>query len=117
MLDNSVVDLKADAVLVEIGVIARDAAHPASNMQSYAKTHDPAVCDIEIREPAQCRVNPNPIPSPQSDKALERDESDAVERAYKELSLGHGAVVVASKGSPIGVLTKMDIISYLSVNQ
>jgi cystathionine beta-synthase len=42
------------------------------------------------------------------------DELDEVEKAYKELSLGHGAVVVARKGSPIGVLTKMDIISYLS---
>jgi cystathionine beta-synthase len=42
------------------------------------------------------------------------DEMDEVEKAYKELSLGHGAVVVARKGSPVGVLTKMDIISYLS---
>jgi cystathionine beta-synthase len=42
------------------------------------------------------------------------DELDEVEKAYKELSLGHGAVVVARKGAPIGVLTKMDIISYLS---
>jgi cystathionine beta-synthase len=42
------------------------------------------------------------------------DELDEVEKAYKELSLGHGAVVVARKGSPVGVLTKMDIISYLS---
>ena len=44
------------------------------------------------------------------------DEMDEVERAYKELSLGHAAVVVARKGSPVGVLTKMDIISYLSGN-
>ena len=42
------------------------------------------------------------------------DEADEVERAYKELSLGHGAVVVAHKATPIGVLTKMDIITYLS---
>jgi cystathionine beta-synthase len=42
------------------------------------------------------------------------DELDEVEKAYKELSLGHGAVVVALKGAPVGVLTKMDIISYLS---
>ncbi|HME80520.1 MAG TPA: cystathionine beta-synthase [Candidatus Eremiobacteraceae bacterium] len=45
------------------------------------------------------------------------DEFDQVERAYKELSLGHGAVVVSRKGLPTGVLTKMDIISYLSSNQ
>jgi len=45
------------------------------------------------------------------------DEHDEISRAYKELSLGHGAVVVARKGSPAGVLTKMDIISYLSGNQ
>jgi cystathionine beta-synthase len=44
------------------------------------------------------------------------DELDEVERAFKELSLGHAAVVVARKGHPIGVLTKMDIISYLSAN-
>ncbi|MBV8172293.1 MAG: pyridoxal-phosphate dependent enzyme, partial [Candidatus Eremiobacteraeota bacterium] len=45
------------------------------------------------------------------------DENGEIERAYKELSLGHGAVVVARKGSPVGVLTKMDIISYLSASQ
>jgi cystathionine beta-synthase len=45
------------------------------------------------------------------------DEIDQVERAYKELSLGHGAVVVSRKGAPTGVLTKMDIITYLSANQ
>lgn len=42
------------------------------------------------------------------------EESAEVERAYKELSLGHAAVVVARKGLPVGVLTKMDIITYLS---
>ena len=42
------------------------------------------------------------------------EETDEVEKAYKELSLGHGAVVVARKHAPVGVLTKMDIISYLS---
>jgi cystathionine beta-synthase len=42
------------------------------------------------------------------------DELDEVEKAYKELSLGHAAVVVARKGAPIGVLTKMDIIAHLS---
>ena len=39
-----------------------------------------------------------------------------VEQAYKALSLGHAAVVVSSGGKPIGVLTKMDIITYLSGN-
>lgn len=42
------------------------------------------------------------------------DERDEVDRAYKELSLGHAAVVVGHEGKPIGVLTKMDIITYLS---
>ena len=44
------------------------------------------------------------------------EERDEVEKAYKALSLGHGAVVVSRKGIPVGVLTKMDIISYLSAN-
>ena len=39
-----------------------------------------------------------------------------VEQAYKALSLGHSAVVVAAAGKPAGVLTKMDIITYLSSN-
>ncbi|HET9341608.1 MAG TPA: cystathionine beta-synthase [Candidatus Eremiobacteraceae bacterium] len=39
-----------------------------------------------------------------------------VEQAYKALSLGHSAVVVAAGGTPVGVLTKMDIITYLSGN-
>ncbi len=43
------------------------------------------------------------------------DEKDEVARAYKELSLGHAAVVVGREGKAIGVLTKMDIINYLSV--
>ena len=42
------------------------------------------------------------------------DEKEAVGHAYKELSLGHGAVVVGHEGKAIGVLTKMDIINYLS---
>ena len=42
------------------------------------------------------------------------DENEEVERAYKELSLGHAAVVVAHRGKPVGVLTKMDLINYLS---
>jgi cystathionine beta-synthase len=43
------------------------------------------------------------------------DEAE-VEQAYKALSLGHAAVVVSSGGKPVGVLTKMDIITYLSGN-
>ena len=43
-------------------------------------------------------------------------EDAEVEQAYKALSLGQGAVVVSSGGKPIGVITKMDIITYLSGN-
>jgi len=43
------------------------------------------------------------------------DEAE-VEQAYKALSLGHSAVVVSAGGKPVGVLTKMDIITYLSGN-
>ncbi|MDQ2817704.1 MAG: cystathionine beta-synthase [Candidatus Eremiobacteraeota bacterium] len=42
------------------------------------------------------------------------DEDTAVEAAYRALSLGHAAIIVAHGGQPIGVLTKMDIITYLS---
>ncbi len=42
------------------------------------------------------------------------DEREELTRAYKELSLGHQAVVVGHEGKAIGVLTKMDIINYLS---
>ena len=44
------------------------------------------------------------------------DENEEVAHAYKELSLGHAAVVVAHEGKAIGVLTKMDIINYLSAS-
>jgi cystathionine beta-synthase len=44
------------------------------------------------------------------------DASAPIEQAYKSLSLGHAAVVVADAGDPVGVLTKMDIITYLSGN-
>jgi len=44
------------------------------------------------------------------------DENEEVARAYKELSLGHAAVVVGHEGKAIGVLTKMDIINYLSAS-
>jgi cystathionine beta-synthase len=43
------------------------------------------------------------------------DEKDELAHAYRELSLGHAAIVVAREGKAIGVLTKMDIINYLSV--
>ncbi len=43
-------------------------------------------------------------------------EDAEVEQAYKALSLGHSAVVVSSGGRPTGVITKMDIITYLSGN-
>ncbi len=43
------------------------------------------------------------------------DEKEEVSRAYRELSLGHAAVVVSHEAKAIGVLTKMDIINYLSV--
>ena len=43
-------------------------------------------------------------------------EDAEVEQAYKALSLGHSAVVVEKAGTPVGVLTKMDIITYLSGN-
>jgi len=42
------------------------------------------------------------------------EEREPVEKAYKELTLGHSAIVVALRGKPIGVLTKMDLIAYLS---
>lgn len=41
-------------------------------------------------------------------------DTDPVDAAYKALSLGHAAVVVAHAAKPIGVLTKMDLIEYLS---
>jgi cystathionine beta-synthase len=44
------------------------------------------------------------------------DEKDEVTHAYKELSLGHAAIVVARASKAIGVLTKMDIINYLSAS-
>lgn len=42
------------------------------------------------------------------------DEREEIDSAYKALSLGHSAVVVAKQGKPAGVITKMDIINYLS---
>ena len=42
------------------------------------------------------------------------DQSEEIERAYKLLTLANPAVVVADEGDPIGVLTRQDIISFLS---
>jgi cystathionine beta-synthase len=42
------------------------------------------------------------------------DQSDEIERAYKLLTLANHAVVVSDEEEPIGVLTRQDIISYLS---
>jgi cystathionine beta-synthase len=42
------------------------------------------------------------------------DQSDEIERAYKLLTLANPAVVVTDEDEPIGVLTRQDIISYLS---
>jgi len=46
------------------------------------------------------------------------DRDDPIDKAYKTLSLGASAVLVRHEGKPIGVITKSDVISYLSrVNQ
>ncbi len=42
------------------------------------------------------------------------DQSEEIERAYKLLTLANPAVVVTDEEEPIGVLTRQDIISYLS---
>jgi cystathionine beta-synthase len=42
------------------------------------------------------------------------DEREELDQAYKQLSLGHAAIVVVREGKPVGVLTKMDMINYLS---
>jgi cystathionine beta-synthase len=42
------------------------------------------------------------------------DQSDEIERAYKLLTLANHAVVVTDEDEAIGVLTRQDIISYLS---
>jgi len=44
------------------------------------------------------------------------DQSEAIELAYKLLTLANHAVVVTDDGDPIGVLTRQDIISYLSTS-
>lgn len=42
------------------------------------------------------------------------EQSEEIELAYKLLTLANHAVVVLDEGEPIGVLTRQDIISYLS---
>jgi cystathionine beta-synthase len=42
------------------------------------------------------------------------DQSEEIERAYKLLTLANHAVVVTDEDEPIGVVTRQDIISYLS---
>ncbi|MDQ2680273.1 MAG: cystathionine beta-synthase [Candidatus Eremiobacteraeota bacterium] len=44
------------------------------------------------------------------------EQSDAIEKAYKLLTLANPAVVVTDGGEPVGVLTRQDIISYLSTS-
>ncbi|MEO6912863.1 MAG: cystathionine beta-synthase [Candidatus Baltobacteraceae bacterium] len=44
------------------------------------------------------------------------EQSDEIEKAYKLLTLANPAVVVTDDGEPIGVLTRQDIISYLSTS-
>ncbi len=44
--------------------------------------------------------------------SLEQDV--AIDRAYKLLSLANSAIVVTDAGQPVGVVTRQDIISYLS---
>ncbi len=43
------------------------------------------------------------------------DQTEEIDRAYKFLTLANPAVVVTDEDEPIGVLTRQDIISYLSV--
>jgi cystathionine beta-synthase len=42
------------------------------------------------------------------------DTSDEIDRAYKLLTLANSAILVTDGGSPIGVLTRSDIITFLS---
>jgi cystathionine beta-synthase len=44
--------------------------------------------------------------------ALELDAE--VDRAYKLLTLANAAILVTQNGSPVGVVTRQDVISYLS---
>jgi cystathionine beta-synthase len=42
------------------------------------------------------------------------EQFDEIEKAYKLLTLANPAVVIADDGDPVGVLTRQDIISFLS---
>lgn len=42
------------------------------------------------------------------------EQHEEIERAYKLLTLANPAIVVADEGEPVGVLTRQDIISFLS---
>jgi cystathionine beta-synthase len=42
------------------------------------------------------------------------EQSEEIERAYKLLTLANPAIVVTDDGEPVGVLTRQDIISFLS---
>ncbi|HET6275546.1 MAG TPA: cystathionine beta-synthase [Candidatus Cybelea sp.] len=44
------------------------------------------------------------------------EQSEAIERAYKLLTLANPAIVVTDDGEPIGVLARQDIISFLSTS-
>ncbi|MEO7202369.1 MAG: cystathionine beta-synthase [Candidatus Tumulicola sp.] len=44
------------------------------------------------------------------------EQSDEIELAYKMLTLANPAIVVTDEGEPIGVLTRQDIISFLSTS-
>jgi predicted transcriptional regulator len=46
--------------------------------------------------------------------ALETDAQ--IDRAYKLLTLANSAILVMDGGRPIGVVTRQDIISYLSAS-
>jgi cystathionine beta-synthase len=44
------------------------------------------------------------------------EQFEEIERAYKLLTLANPAVVVTDEREPIGVLTRQDIISFLSIS-
>ncbi|HVN68929.1 MAG TPA: cystathionine beta-synthase [Candidatus Binatia bacterium] len=44
------------------------------------------------------------------------EQSEEIERAYKLLTLANPAIVVTDEGEPIGVVTRQDIISFLSTS-
>ncbi len=44
------------------------------------------------------------------------EQHEEIERAYKLLTLANPAIVVTDDGEPIGVLTRQDIISFLSIS-